>query len=47
MPLWDASDSVDSDLCALSLLELYGSETAESRMPERRVVDAFDVIEYI
>lgn len=47
MLLWDVASSIHSDLSALSLLKLYGAETAENRMPARRVVDAFDVIEDI
>lgn len=44
---WAAAGSVDTDLSFLSLLELYGTEIAERRMPSRRVVEALDVVEYI
>ncbi|MCT0224376.1 transposase [Synechococcus sp. CS-1328] len=45
--LWAAAGSVDTDLSFLSLLELYGTEIAERRMPTRRVVEALDVIEHV
>ena len=44
---WAAAGSVDTDLSFLSLLELYGTEIAERRMPARRVVEALDVIEHV
>ena len=44
---WAAAGSVDTDLSFLSFLELYGTEIAERRMPARRVVEAFDVVEHI
>ena len=44
---WAAAGSVDTDLSFLSLLELYGTEIAERRMPTRRVVEALDVIEHV
>ena len=44
---WAVAGSVDTDLSFLSLLELYGTEIAERRMPARRVVEALDVIEHI
>lgn len=45
--VWAAAGSVDTDLSFLSLLELYGTEIAEPRMPARRVVEALDVVEHI
>ena len=42
-----AAGLVDTDLSFLSLLELYGTEIAERRMPTPRVVEALDVIEHI
>lgn len=45
--LWAAAGLVDTDLSFLSLLELYGTEISERRMPTRRVVEALDVIEHI
>ena len=44
---WAAAGLVDTDLSFLSLLELYGTEISERRMPTRRVVEALDVIEHI
>ena len=44
---WAAAGSVDTDLSFLSLLELYGTEIAERRMPTPRVVEALDVVEHI
>jgi hypothetical protein len=44
---WAAAGSVDTNLSFLSFLELYGTEIAERRMPARRVVEAFDVIEHV
>ncbi|WP_350337306.1 hypothetical protein [Delftia lacustris] len=45
--VWAAAGLVDTDLSFLSLLELYGTEISERRMPTRRVVEALDVIEHI
>lgn len=45
--MWAAAGLVDTDLSFLSLLELYGTEISERRMPTRRVVEALDVIEHI
>ena len=44
---WAAAGLVDTDLSFLSLLELYGTEISERRMPTRRVVEALDVVEHI
>jgi hypothetical protein len=44
---WAAAGSVDTDLSFLSLLELYGTEIDERRMPTPRVVEALDVVEHI
>jgi hypothetical protein len=44
---WAAAGSIDTGLSFLSLLELYGTEIAERRMPALRVVEAFDVIEHV
>lgn len=44
---WAAAGLVDTDLSFLSLLERYGTEISERRMPTRRVVEALDVIEHI
>ena len=45
--VWAAAGSIDTDLSFLSLLELYGTEIPERRMPARRVVEAFDVVEHV
>ena len=45
--IWAAAGSVDTGLSFLSLLELYGTEISERRMPTRRVVEALDVIEHV
>ena len=45
--LWAAAGSVDTDLSFLSLLELYGTEIAERRMPARQVVEALYVVEHV
>ena len=45
--VWAAAGLVDTDLSFLSLLELYGTEISERRMPTRRVVEALDVVEHI
>ena len=45
--IWAAAGSVDTDLSFLSFLELYGTEIPERRMPARRVVEAFDVVEHV
>ena len=45
--IWAAAGPVDTDLSFLSFLELYGTEIAERRMPARRVVEAFDVVEHV
>lgn len=44
---WAAAGSVDTNLSFSSLLELYGTDVAQCRMPARWVVEALDVIEDI
>ena len=44
---WAVAGSIDTDLSFLSLLELYGTEIAERRMPALRVVEALNAIEHI
>lgn len=44
---WAAAGSVDTPLSFLRQLELYRADVAERRMPARRIVKAFDVIEHI
>ena len=46
-PKWAAAGAIDTDLSFLSLLELYGTEIAERRMPAPRVVEALDVVEHV
>ena len=45
--LWAAAGCIDTNLSFSSLLELYGTDVAQCRMPARRVVEALDVIEDI
>lgn len=44
---WAAAGCIDTNLSFSSLLELYGTDVAQCRMPARRVVEALDVIEDI
>jgi transposase len=44
---WAAAGSMDTDLSFLSFLELYRTDVAERRVPARRVVEPFDVIEHV
>lgn len=47
MKKWAAAGSIDTDLSFLRLLELYRTEIPERRMPARRIVEAFDVVEHV
>lgn len=47
MHLWAAAGFVDTGLSFLSLLELYGTDVPERRMPALRVVEALDVVEHV
>lgn len=44
---WAAAGRVDTDLSFSSLLELYGTDVAQCRMPARQVVEALEAIEDI
>lgn len=44
---WAAAGSIDTDLSFLSLLELYGTDIPERRVPTSRVIEPLDVIEHI
>lgn len=45
--LWAAAGPVDTNLSSSSSLELYRADVSERRVPARRVVEAFDVVEHV
>ncbi len=45
--IWAAAYFLDTDLSSLSLLELYGADVPDGRMPSGWVVKAFDVVEHV